>query len=701
MDRKVTTLPRTLLVNMVMIVTVAVGLFVLLSLYFEGSRFEQERHELDRNMLEPRKQELKRQVDSAIEYLEYRRSRLEEQAQDDIRQRVEEAHAVATHIVARYRGEKSPEELQDLVREALRPIRYAGGKGYYFATGLDGTEQLFADRPSLEGKNLLRMQDTEGRYVIRDMIRLARTKGAGFYRYTWTKPDQPGKHFRKISYLKKFAPFNWFIGTGLYLDDVEQQVKTDVAGYLENIRFGKDGYIFAGQWDGYTIAGPAKGKNMLSTTDAEGNPVVERLIQLAKSGGGYVTYRMPDLSGVRQGAKMSYVRGVKDWQWYVGAGIYVEDVESSVRQAHHEMVTRMVKTVLLLVLILALFVAFAFRVAQRAAARTQVALDHFHRFFEQAATGSAYLAPESLPFEELQSIACSANQMVEERRRIEEELHQQAVLLEQEVAERQEAQESLAGSKRELEAINATLNERIAAEVAENIEKNRIMIHQGRLAAMGEMISSIAHQWRQPLNNLGIMLQSIRFDHDLQELDQETLDQHVATGMEMIMYMSKTIDDFRNFFMPEREPQSFDLMGAVRSAVSLLKASFDSCGVQIIIRDEAAGSVDGFPREFAQAVLNILNNAKDACVQRQVAHPCVEIHARRRDGHALITISDNAGGIPAEIIDRIFDPYFTTKPKTQGTGLGLYMAKMIIEKNMGGQLTVSNTATGAEFRIQL
>ncbi len=163
------------------------------------------------------------------------------------------------------------------------------------------------------------------------------------------------------------------------------------------------------------------------------------------------------------------------------------------------MVVRMIKTVLLLVLILAIFVAFAFRVAHRAAARTQVVLDHFHRFFEQAATGSAYLAPESLPFEELQSIACSANQMVEERRRIEEELHQQAVLLEQEVAERQATQESLAGSKRELEAINATLNERIAAEVAENIEKNRIMIHQGRLAAMGEMISSIAHQWRQPL----------------------------------------------------------------------------------------------------------------------------------------------------------------------------------------------------------
>lgn len=701
MIRKTTTLPRTLLINMVMIVTVSVGLFVLLSFYFEGGRFEKERVDLEQNHLELRKHELKHQVDGAIDYIEFRRSRLEERAQNEISQRVQEAHAVATHIVEKYQAEKSSEELQGLVREALRPIRFADGKGYFFATGLDGVEQLFADKPLLEGKKLLAMQDAEGRYVIRDMIQLVKQQKEGFYHYAWTKPDQAGTHFKKIAYVKRFDPFNWFIGTGLYLDDIEKQVQTEIAAYLENIKFGKDGYIFAGQWDGLIVFGPAKGKNMLPVTDAEGNRVVERLIGLSKSGGGYATYRMPDISGVRQGVKMSYVRGVKDWQWYVGAGVYVEDIEKAVELARNEMMQRLFKTLLLLTVILAGFSAFSFWVARRAAGKIQSALEQFTRFFEQAATGSAFLAPESLPFDELQSIARSANQMVEERRRIEDELHHNTVLLEQEIGERQGAQESLAESKRQLELINATLEERIAIEVSENIEKNRIMIHQGRLAAMGEMISSIAHQWRQPLNNLAIMLQSIRFDHDTQELDQEMLDHHVTNGMEMIMYMSKTIDDFRNFFLPEREPQPFDLKKSVQSAVSLLKAGFDSSGVVIEVVDTGAGYANGFPREFAQAVLNILNNAKDACLQRCVTAPRVVITLACSDTGAVITISDNAGGVASDIIDKIFDPYFTTKDKNQGTGLGLYMAKMIIEKNMGGRLMVANTEQGAAFSIRL
>jgi len=701
MKRTTTTLPRTLLINMVMIVTVSVGLFVLLSFYFEGGRFEKERIDLEDKQLELRKQELKHQVDGAIDYIEFRRSRLEERAQNEIRQRVQEAHAVATHIVEQYRAEKSTEELQGLVREALRPIRFADGNGYFFATGLDGVEQLFADKPSLEGKKLLALQNAEGRYVIRDMVQLVQKEGEGFYSYAWTKPGQPGGHFKKIAYVKRFAPFNWFIGTGLYLEDIEKQVQTEIAAYLENIKFGKDGYIFAGQWDGLIVFGPAKGKNMLSVTDAEGNRVVERLIELSKSGGGYVTYRMPDISGVRQGAKMSYVRSVKGWQWYVGAGAYIADIEKAVELARAEMVQRLLKTLLLLASILAGFIAFSFWVARRAAGKIQSALEQFTRFFEQAATGSAFLAPEVLPFEELQSIARSANQMVEERRRIEEELHHNAVLLEQEIGERQGAQESLAESKRQLELINATLEERIAIEVAENIEKNRIMIHQGRLAAMGEMISSIAHQWRQPLNNLGIMLQSIRLDHDVQELDREMLDHHVTTGMEMIMYMSRIIDDFRNFFLPEREPQQFDLKKSVQSAVSLLQAGFDSCGVTVEVVDTGVGYANGFPREFAQAVLNILNNAKDACLQRSVTAPRIVIAMGRSEAGAVITISDNAGGVAADIIDKIFDPYFTTKDKSQGTGLGLYMAKMIIEKNMGGCLTVTNTEKGAAFSIRL
>lgn len=686
---------------MVVIVTVSVGLFVLLSLYFEGRRFEEERADLDRNHLERRKQELKRQIDSTIEYVDFKRSKLEKQAEDELRQRVLEAHAIASHIVKTYRSQKSPEELQGLVREALRPIRFGKGKGYFFATRLDGVEQLFADRPSFEGKNLLAMQDTEGRYVIRDMIHLVKQHGEGFYRYTWTKPEQPGKSYQKISYIKRFAPFNWFIGTGLYLDDVEQQLKSEVIEYIEQIHFGSDGYIFAGQWDGLVLSGPSKGENMRSITDSQGNRVVEQLIGLARQGGGYLSYRMPNLKGARQGLKMSYVRQIKDWQWYLGAGVYIEDIDAAVRQARQEMYIRLIKTLVFLGVVLAGFVFFAVWTSRRAARKIANSLEQFSLFFVQAETGAAFLDPASLPFDELQTIARSANHMVEERKRIEEDIHQQAQLLEQEVAERQSAQESLAASKQELEAINATLEERIAEEVAANIEKNRIMFQQGRLAAMGETMSSIAHQWRQPLNNLAIILQGLQFDYERQELDHETLNQQVAVGMEMVSYLSKTIDDFRNFFLLEQVQQEFDIMEAIQKAVTLVQAGFEGCGVAIQLSDHGVGPAVGYPREFARVVLSLLSNAKEACLEQQVANPVVSVDASQLDGRAIITVSDNGGGVPGEIIDRIFDPYFTTKDKSQGTGLGLYVAKMVIEKNMNGRLSVSNAAGGAVFRIEL
>ncbi|GEM_PF-2067639 len=701
MKRFAPTLPRTLLINMVVIVTVSVGLFILLSLAFESWRLDEERTDLDRNHREPLKQELKRQVDGTVAFVAFKRSKLEKQAEEELRQRVLEAHAIASHIVKTYGATKSPQELQSLVREALRPIRFAGGKGYFFATRLDGVEQLFADRPAFEGQNLLTMQDTEGRYVIRDMIKLARRQDEGLYRYTWSKPDKPGTHYRKISYIKRFAPFNWFIGTGLYLDDVEQQLKSEVLAYIEQIRFGSDGYIFAAQWDGLSLSGPAKGKNMLAVTDANGNRVVERLISLARQGGGYLSYHMPDLQGVRQGVKLSYVQPIKDWQWYIGAGVYTEDIEAAVRQARQEMLLRLFRTVSILVFVLICFVSFAVWTSRRAAQKIAGALEQFSRFFVQAETGAAYLDPASLPFEELQTIARAANHMVEERKRIEEDIQQQAHRLALEVAERQAAQESLAVSKQALEEINATLEERVAAEVAANVEKNRIMFQQGRLAAMGETMASIAHQWRQPLNNLAIMLQSLLFDHERQELDRATLEQQVGIGMEMVTYLSKTIDDFRNFFLPDQAQQAFAIMPALRKGVALVQDGFAGYGVALQVSDADVGSTVGYPHEFARAVLSIITNAKEACLERQVANPTVTLMAERRGSCVVITISDNAGGVSPEIMERIFDPYFTTKQKSQGTGLGLYIAKMVIEKNMGGRLSVANSAHGAVFRIEL
>jgi len=172
-------------------------------------------------------------------------------------------------------------------------------------------EMLFADRPEMEGKNLLDMQDTKGRFVIRDMIDLIRKEGKGFYQYTWSKPNREGKDFPKIAYLIYMEPLNWFIGTGEYLDDVVLDIQQEVLERINKIRFGENGYIFASQFDGLSLSGPAKGQYRLDLMDTDGVRIVQELILTAQSGGGYVNYVVPEFNGMKSYRKLSYTKAVK------------------------------------------------------------------------------------------------------------------------------------------------------------------------------------------------------------------------------------------------------------------------------------------------------------------------------------------------------------------------------------------------------
>jgi len=232
-------------------------------------------------------------------------------------------------------------------------------------------------------------------------------------------------------------------------------------------------------------------------------------------------------------------------------------------------------------------------------------------------------------------------------------------------------------------------------------EKEQMLIQQSRQAAMGEMIGNIAHQWRQPLNTLGLTVQQLQLFYDMNEFTKEFLDTSVNRSMQLIQHMSQTIDDFRNYFKPDKQKSNFKVLDAINSTLSLIEDSFKSQHIGIELVTQSDSVIHSFRNEFAQVVLNILNNARDVLTERGIKNPRVTITLGCENGRAVITISDNAGGIPEEIIGKIFDPYFTTKGPQSGTGVGLFMSKTIIEKNMGGSLTVQNTADGAEFRIEV
>ena len=215
------------------------------------------------------------------------------------------------------------------------------------------------------------------------------------------------------------------------------------------------------------------------------------------------------------------------------------------------------------------------------------------------------------------------------------------------------------------------------------------------------MIGNIAHQWRQPLNAVGLLVQDIALCYEYGNFSKDYLDSSTNKIMKLVRHMSQTIDDFRNFFTPEKEKVQFDLGKTVAKTLTLVEGSLSNKGISIHTSVQDAPILTGYPNEFSQVLLNILNNAIDAFSGRTIENPFVSIRICTENGRAVVTIADNAGGIPEDIIGRIFEPYFTTKEQGKGTGIGLYMSKNIVEKTMNGSLTVRNTPLGAEFRIEV
>jgi C4-dicarboxylate-specific signal transduction histidine kinase len=228
-----------------------------------------------------------------------------------------------------------------------------------------------------------------------------------------------------------------------------------------------------------------------------------------------------------------------------------------------------------------------------------------------------------------------------------------------------------------------------------------MLLQQNRLAAMGEMINNIAHQWRQPLNILGLSVQQMRMFYDNGLFSQEYFHESLSKSMGLINHMSRTIDDFRDFFKPDKEKSVFTIHEQVTKAISLIEDSFRSNNISIEIDIRANPSIVGFPNEYSQALLNILVNAKDALLERSHDNAKISVSITEEEDRAVVTVADNAGGISEEIMDKIFEPYFTTKGPNRGTGIGLFMSKIIIENNMDGRLSVCNSEEGAEFRIEV
>jgi len=245
------------------------------------------------------------------------------------------------------------------------------------------------------------------------------------------------------------------------------------------------------------------------------------------------------------------------------------------------------------------------------------------------------------------------------------------------------------------------LEKRVSVEAKKNWEQNKLLIQQSKMASMGEMIGHIGHQWRQPLNSLGLMFQKLNKAYHKNKLNEELMDRSTEKAMRIISQMSKTIDDFRDFFKDDKTMHFSKLSDIVQQSYDIIESTLHNKNILLKTHYADEISLLCLKNELSQVILNIISNAMDALVHNDTDNPQISITVERKKNDAIIIIDDNAGGIPDNVIDRIFEPYFTTKEKDNGTGIGLYMSKTIIEEHMDGHLEVCNTLSGASFKITL
>ncbi|MEA1915168.1 MAG: HAMP domain-containing sensor histidine kinase [Campylobacterota bacterium] len=252
---------------------------------------------------------------------------------------------------------------------------------------------------------------------------------------------------------------------------------------------------------------------------------------------------------------------------------------------------------------------------------------------------------------------------------------------------------------------DSSYNEKLEYEVKKQLlelrAKDELLIAQSKLAAVGETLSHIAHQWKQPLSQINSVVLNIEADFDEDKLSQKVLHQHLNEIEKLTLYMSETIQSFNTYLQPSDEKEFFSLNGAFKTSFDLVYTLLESKNIECTINVIEDSHVKGIQKEFVQALLVLLNNAKDVLIDKVSTKRKIQISIYKHENRSVLEISDNGGGIDEHYFDKIFDPYFTTKPHSQGTGHGLCMAKMIVEKSMHGKLNVINDEFGARFRIEL
>ena len=613
------------------VIILIVAILINILIYFQNEQnFKKDIEVFKENYIHTNKTLTKYQVEKIYKDILQERVHLEEKLENSLKDRVNEAMSIVENLHKKFAHLKE-DELLKLIKESLRPIKFNEGRGYFYLVNTDGKMLLHPIDKNYENKNIFKIKNTQNKQVYKDLKNHFKVNDEFLGYINAIKPNNKGKDHKKLSYIKMYKPLNILIGTGEYKDDFIKEVQNHIiTKHIENVRYGKNGYIFIFDYDGYQITHAKKsyiGKQRIDLKDANGFMITQEIIKQAKKGSGFISYIgsiMPETGKPAQ--KTTYIKGVDDWGWAIGSGFYNYDLQKylkmkkeELKQSNNDALRNSLVITLFLTIVL---IALAFYISD-----------------------------------------ILKNSFINYQKKIQNQLN-------------------------------------------ESRKKDIVLFQQSKMASMGEMLNNIAHQWRQPLSTVSTLASGAKIKKELNMLEDKEFENSMDMIVSTTKHLSQTIDDFREFFNPNKMKNSIDTISLHNKATQLISSRLSTKEIELK-SDIDSTSFKTFENELLQCLINILNNSIDAFISTKVENRLIEFNIKHKkscdnkectvkecthneDGYIVISILDNAGGISDDAIDKVFDAYFTTKHKSQGTGIGLYMTYEIITKHLNGFICVDN-----------
>ncbi|RXJ87943.1 cache domain-containing protein [Arcobacter sp. CECT 8985] len=619
------------------------------------SKFIEDSTKLKAKLIKEEKNKLSQKINTLDEYITYQKSTTKKLLNTEIKQRVDLIYEI---ILNKYNENTGIEKEKKIKKDLIDIIKVMEFKdnGYFFLIEKKNNKLIPIIYPAYreyENKDILKIENKEQMEFVKQIKNMTKDK---YITYNLKTAISNIDSYKKISFIKIFKPYNWLIGHGNYFEIIDTILKQKVLNRIDSFDPKSDQKIFVIDKNNVIL-----NTNYKKITDNSDNEFIKKINKTRKEKNYNKTYYF----WTKSYKNLIAYKYVKDWDWVLVDKIDLKSLEKTIidiignkKQDEKNLIQFSIKIALFVILFGSLLTFF---ISKR-----------------------------------IELIFKSYKNNIESQKNVLKNIN---ATLESKVKYK----------TKELEKLNEQLKDEVKKEVLKNRKKDQMLFNQSKMASMGEMIGNIAHQWRQPLSTISTAASGIAIKYDYGMLSKEEVKKDLKAIVNTTQYLSQTIEDFRNFFKENKEKEGFLLDDCIDDSLKILDAAFKNNYIEVI-REKNNIKVYSIKSELTQAILNILTNAKDILTQDAKIEDdkrFIKISITNDEKFAYIVICDSGGGIKKDIINKVFEPYFTTKHQSQGTGIGLYMTREIIIKHLNGNILVenkefehqNNSYFGASFKI--